>query len=129
MSTEGGRWSKKSQKLVNVVCERPLSRKCQIVEFSPAGCKISSDFLLKTCQLKGNTYMTLENWHNTRHFKIWQIFEYSFFSKLWFSATLFIIYICWRLYVLMQFNLNCAQFLSARHFVNSNNIKNFLQIC
>ena len=30
MSTEGGRWTKKSQKLVNVVCERPLALVTQV---------------------------------------------------------------------------------------------------
>ena len=34
MSTQGGRWSEKSQNLVNVVCERPLieiDKKCKLI--------------------------------------------------------------------------------------------------
>ena len=36
MSTQGGRWSKKSQNLVNVVCERPLAlARCGYTQLSP----------------------------------------------------------------------------------------------
>ena len=36
MSTQGGRWSKKPQNLVNVVCERPLMR------LSATACRLKS---------------------------------------------------------------------------------------
>ena len=55
MSTEGGRWSKKSQKLVNVVCEEPLERTYRMLNCNE-GIPVAERGFWKVKVLKKNLY-------------------------------------------------------------------------